>query len=48
MNIGVTNISENTSEIEVEEGHFSNHEDSSDEDVKKDILDNFKKSNGLV
>ena len=47
MNIGVTNIGENTSEIEVEEGHFSNHEESSDEDVKNDILDNFEKAMDL-
>ena len=47
MNIGVTNIIENTSEIEVKEGQFSNHEDSSDEDVKNDILDNFEKAMDL-
>ena len=47
-NTEVTNTIENTiSDIQVEEGHDSNHEISSDEDGNNDILNNFEKAMDL-
>ena len=47
MIIEVTNTIENASETQAEVGHYSNHENSSDEDENNDILDNFGKAMDL-